>query len=274
MMSNNRNEFISDFQPYTDRFGMIQDKTDGAIGVTSGNGNLYTAHYILAASDNSFLDKLTKERLIRMYSANEREPGLMMRAPDNRNGHNAHDDLIGCASASRLIDDGKLAKRIFDYGNTTFPNKVDESEGPDHKKTVLNRKLFPILCTLFKGQIKWCWNNIRPKEFHVTSWLFRRSDVIAVLELVAYKKTSVFRYLFLTIMMGTILFQNKDTDHNAFILRYHMARAIDGINWYSSLLAGIVRNKVNKEWGSIGNVIGAYYQNEEHPAVKWLKNSK
>lgn len=269
-----RKEFNQDFALYTDRFKMIQDKSDGQMGLTSGNGNLYTAHYILAALDNGYLDNKTKSLLKSVYASNERESGLMMRAPDNRNGHNAHDDLIGCATASRFIDDGELARRIINYGRIKYPSKVDTSEGPNHKKTKLNKRLYPIVWALSLGKIKWNWNNINPQTFHVSSWLFRRSDVIATLELVAYGKTSFFRMLYLIVMLGFVIFENENSNHNSFILRYQMARAIEGKGPVCNFLSRLVRNRMVKYYGNFGNLIGAYFVNNAHPLYKWLQNSK
>lgn len=269
-----KKQFNEDFVLYTDKYKMIQDKSDGQKGITSGNGNLYTAHYILAAVDNGYLDNKIKSSLKKIYKNNEREPGLMMRAPDNRNGHNAHDDLIGCATASRFIDNGDLARRIINYGLVNHPTKADESEGKDHSKTKLNKQLFPFVWALSLGKIKWNWNNINPKTFHVSSWLFRRSDVIATLELVGYGKTSFFRMLYLTVMLGLVVFESEKSSHNSFILRYQMARAIDGLGPFCNFLSRLVRKRMVKYYGNFGNLIGEYFVNKNHPLSKWLANSK
>lgn len=107
---------IEQFQNWTDKYGMMQDNPNG---LSTGNGNLFTAHYVFGLSQNGLLTDEAKDRLNQVFRNNFREPGLLMRTPNNEVGYQAHDDFVGMFGADAILnpESREFTRAAYDYGH-------------------------------------------------------------------------------------------------------------------------------------------------------------
>lgn len=271
---NNMNIY-EDYKVYRDRFGLSQPIIDdGRPYGVSGNGLIYTSAYILALVDNNAMTEEEKQRLLQVYLSCQHPnyPGLFFRTPGNNTNYNSYDDLLGVVLASKYLDNGLMAEDVYLHGlRKSF--RIDESEGVDHSKVKLSRKIFPIL-NLFGNGVRNVWNTIKPLEFRIDTWLGRRLDVIAVIRMAANRPVGLFHWLYWAINMLGVYFQDRTSNHNAFILRYTMARAVDHYGFMTKLICKLFYKRFRSIWGSLAEVKVAYFNNPEHPDGIWLRNTK
>lgn len=265
-----------DYKVYKDKFGLNQNVTDNGdeYGV-SGNGLLYTTGYILALVDNNALNRDEVIRLLNVYQSCQvpGESGLYHRTPTKVKDYNSLDDIFGVLLASKYLDDGLMAKFIYSRGQMIV-NEVDESEGLDHPVVKLSNKVFPLLKLLTLNKVKWNYNNVNPTKFRMNTWLGRRFDVVAVIQMAANKPVNFFYWIYWAITMLMIYTQDRKSNHNAFILRYTAARAVEGYGFMTNLVIKLFKKRFIKIWNSLGEVKAAYYNNPEHPDSIYLKNTK
>lgn len=103
---------LSAWQPYTDKFGLVQPDTTGG---TSGNGIRFTCEAIAASSEAS-QNTAWWEAVLKC----EQEPGLLQRFPGCMEQETGPDDYLPAASVSCLLENGALARRIYSYGKRHF----------------------------------------------------------------------------------------------------------------------------------------------------------
>lgn len=106
---------LRDFLPgYQDPFGIMQDRNH----VVDGNALLYTGTMLVLLSDEEDFpnvdDRLTFARAI---AEAEIQPGLLMKYSKPAD-QESHDDYVGMAAASALIDNGNFAKRVLRFGRS------------------------------------------------------------------------------------------------------------------------------------------------------------
>lgn len=265
-----------DYKPYMDRWELVQPAPDdGRPFGMSGNGLLYTSSYILALVDNSALTSQEKIRLLNVYQSCQvpNEIGLYHRTPTKVKDFNSFDDLLGVLLASKYLDDGFMARRIYDRGQMIV-SEVDESEGLDHPTVKLSKKILPILKFLTFNKVKWNYNNVNPDKFRVNTWLGRRIDVIATIQMAAKKRVNPIYWTYWMFTMLSAYLQGEKSDHNAFKLRYTSCRAIEGYGFFTDLTCRLFYARLRKVHGSLGELNVKYFNNPEHPDGKWLRNTR
>lgn len=263
------NEVDPKFQEWTDIYGMM---TDNSQGNSTGNGNLFTAHYAFGLSANGLLEH-DKERLTQVYLNNFREAGLLNRKPGANDWYQAHDDIVGLMGADALMNpdrkDRLLTRAVYEYGQGSAQG-IDSNE-KDPKKIKLNSQLYPALMILGLGKIRWVWNNVQPKKFHVSSWLGRRMEIIATMQMSLGIAPNPFVWAYWAATMMQLVLKPKKDYIDGYTLRFHSALAVEGYGPVSNVICKLVRNALNRDHGDLGQLLGSYFNKPEHPIVELCK---
>lgn len=233
-------EIINDFKQYEDEFGMINPD----IGHTSGNGNYYTAHYVLVLAQQKNIDLVDmSEEFLRLrciYKKNIMDNGILMRNPLNQWGKQGPDDYFGIALAAYVMSLPCMIRPIIEYGRSTFPHYV--------------------------------FNNIEPKKITGSAWMGRRRDLIGCLKIAAYMKPSLFDKI---ILLGGIFISSfdKKEDFNGWLLNYTKVKICEDKGWLFKMVCKKWKKNANKHFKTIGEMYACYFNNHKHPLVKWNNKS-
>jgi len=248
---------------------MTLDNDKGDVG---GNGNLFTAHYVAGLVSKKSMTDNERARILQVYENNFRFPGVLMRAPSKPDDRNAHDDIVGVMSAdAQLNPDPRyraLTRAVYEHGKNNYCDGIDKT---DTDRISQNTTVFKILKVLFLGKVRWTWNNVVPNKFHVSSWLQRRMEVMATMQMSLRERVNVIYWLYWAIVMYGWARAEKDNREDDDILRYHLAVASQGYGWLTNKICAKVRKKIVKD-GGLGYILGDYFQKPNHPLVKLLKD--
>lgn len=258
-----------DYKPYTDKFGLVQPEAGSPAG-TSGNGLLYTAQAVVAYHDNDDLTQLKALAFDTVFTMCEKQPGLMMRAPQGKDDQEGPDDYVGCGLFSSYADDGELAKRILSYGDVrciTFDPLAE-----DASKRTLSKIVYYTLRILNLGRgIRYVYNNVDPGKFTLSSWLGRQPALIAHLKIAAGITPTLLERL--VWCAGLWVAPSKD-NHDAWILSWCRVRSWRKRGILEKLSVWMWERKFKKIWGNPGDLLAAYFNNPNHPNAVYLKGSE
>ena len=265
---------LPQFQDWTDENGMM---TDNNQGYSTGNGMLFMAHYAFALHANGLLggDEIT--RMIAVYKTCQREPGLYNRLPGANNWYQAHDDLIGLMGAEAVMcpnhADRLLTKELYNYGQNTDIYAADTSDS-NLTKTKWNKILFGVFKGLSLlnpfgfGKIKYVWNNVRPGKFHTNSWLGRRMEVIATMQMASGSFVNPIFWTYWCASMLLLVYGKKNPSYqDGYTLRFHSAVACQGRGIVTDWICKKVREEILKTYGGFGEMLLSYFNQPTHPIV-------
>lgn len=259
---------LPEFQPWTDEYGMTLDNDKGDVG---GNGMVFTAHYVTGLVTKGISNN-EKQRILQVYRNNFRFPGVLMRAPSKPDDREAHDDIIGLMSADAQLNpdpkDRALTRAIYEHGKNNYCDGIDET---DQEKLGLNQWVFKALKGLFMGKVRWVWNNVIPNKFHVSSWLQRRMEMMATMQMCLQEQVNPLYWLYWASIM--LYWAKSKADAREGLLNFHMAMACQGYGFLTNYVCAQVRNKMTAS-GGLGVVVGDYFNNPKHPLVNLLNNIK
>lgn len=265
---------LPEFQDWTDKFGLMQDNSNQS---TTGNGVLFTAHYVYGLCINNILSPEERGRLLQVLSSCVKPEGILMRSPDNGGGYQAHDDLVGLMASEALMcpdkKDRKITKKIYEYGKTAKIKGKDPTE-PDPKKISIHRWLYPLLKILGVGKIWYVWNNVNPGTFHVSSWLQRRMEVVATMQMQQNRwYVNPFYWTYWLISMLSLVVKPNKEYRDGYTLRFHSALACQGFGPITNWVCKKVRRAIVRDFGGFGQVLDAYFGNSKaHPIGKLCKD--
>lgn len=254
---------LPEFQHWTDEFGMIIDTYDG---MSSGNGILFTCHYIWGLKEKGLLNDQERQRLIQVLRNNFIQPGLMTRGPAKLGDYEAYDDYIGIMGIDAMLG-SNFVQEIYQYGKDVRCDDYDLTDDP--KKGALNKMIFSALNFFKFGRVNWVWNNKNPGKFNTPSWFGYRPDVTGTLIMARKKLINPIHWIYWAIYMLSLGLVKKDS-HDAYILRTHMANACSGYGWLTEKICKYVHNKVKNDYIDFGKLLGAYFNKPEHPLVQLL----
>jgi hypothetical protein len=261
---------LPEFQPWTDEYGMTLDNDKGDVG---GNGCLFTAHYVTGLVKNGITPN-EKERIMQVYRNNFKFPGVLMRAPSKPDDREAHDDIVGLMSADAQLNpdpkDRSLTRAVYEAGKHNYCDGVDET---DQEKLAFNKSLYGLLKVLFLGKVRWTWNNVVQNKFHASSWLQRRMEMMATMQMSLQEQVNPVYWLYWAFVMYGWAKSSKDDHQDDDILRYHMAMASQGYGFLTNYICRAVREKVVAD-GGLGAILGQYFDKPNHPLVNLLKDIK
>jgi hypothetical protein len=259
---------LPEFQEWTDRYGMMQDNDRGE---TTGNGNLFTAHYAFGLYANDLLTDEEKDRIEGVFLNNYRLHGLLMRSPTAYDSYQAHDDIIGLMSADALInpETRDLTKAVYEYG-LTYVNGLDDKE-KDPPKIEMNKWAYFALKLLTGNKVRWVWNTVQPGKFHVASWLGRRLEMLATMQMALRLRVNPFCWLYWALsILKNYYFPNWEY-RDGYTLPFHSAIASQGYGPLTDWVCKKARESVRKDYTDFGNLLGHYFAKFHHPIVKLCK---
>jgi hypothetical protein len=230
--------YIDEFTPYKDQYGMYQLQRDGAVGIPTQNGQLFTMEQLIVILEDPTLSDWRRsaelDRLRKVYDSLEPLPGLSRRTPDSLEG-NSMDNNGAHLVFSGVFDEGKFAKRMVDQGEKVVCDGIDLYQDPE-----TNIKYFRLaqLITVFQVwdrptmwwswaksgfKPKFFWNNTRPTEFSIWGWYGRSFGFLGEMDRAAGRHTSMVRWF--GILIGQFLGHYADLGNMD-------ARKLPYVGWY------------------------------------------
>lgn len=261
---------LPEFQAWTDQWGLIQDNNQG---ITTGNGILYTAHYLYGLKQKKLLTDAELARIVAVFASCAVQPGLYKRAPQGKDGDfETHDDLLGIMGAEAAVYPDRsqraLTKALVGYGENIRANELDTT---DTNATRLKQSKWALLAMkILMIPRKYVWNNKNPGTFDVGAYLGYRRDVIATMKLATQKWMNPLDWLYWACFM--LLSSTKD--NSGCVLRLHMASAAEGFGPLTNWVCDRARDKIFKAFPDFGQLLSAYFANPQHPLVNLLKDIK
>lgn len=253
---------LPDFQPYTDEFGLI---TDNSQGNPSGNGLLFTAHYIVGLVEKGLLTQVEGHRLSTVFASCEKAPGLFIRDPI-QTGYETQDDLIGIMGCEAKLNSVKkdriLTQSIYNYGYSSNADELDPTDS-----TSLSKWALRILNLIPGMKNRWVYNPVSPNKFSISAWLGYRRDVIATIKMAAGQGINPFDWLYWCISM---LLLNDNSSNNAYILAMHSCWAVKGYGWFTDWVISKVQQRMKEKYGDFGKLLASYFVDQNHPLIKLL----
>lgn len=259
---------LPDFQPWTDSWGLMQDNDQGG---TTGNGVLFTAHYVYGLYLNDLITSSEKDRLLKVLESCMLPEGILMRTPDNAISWQAHDDYCGFLGAEAMLrprGDRLLTEKLYEYGTTADILGPDFEEN-NPKNTKLNKIAYYALKIIGLGKIKYAWNNIRPGRLHVATWLGRRIEMIATMKMSIDKFVNPIAWLYWAYFMLQGYISGFDKiSQDGYTTRLHMAKAAQGYGTLTDWVCYLYLKQLKTHYGSLGAVLSDYFGKPHHPIVK------
>lgn len=255
---------LPEFQEWTDQYGMI---TNNNQGLSTDNGNLFTAHYVYGLFATKQITDQEKQRILNVYAANFMQSGLLCRTPNFPGSRQAQDDITGLMGAEALLEPTHrvLTRSIYNYGLKSAQG-IDSTE-PFQKPQHYQYWLIKIL-TL--GSCRWVWNNIQLGKFDNASWLGRFPAFIATMQMSLMEKVNSFSWL---VWAGTSLYSawyGDASGNNGDCLILHSAIACQGYGFFTDLICEEIHKGIARKYGSVGGLMQAYFADSSHPLVKLL----
>jgi hypothetical protein len=254
------------FQPYTDEFGMI---TNSNQGITSGNGNLYTAYYIFGLHFNKLLPQ-EQERLVQVYKNNFMEPGLLCRSPQFPGSRQTQDDYFGVVLADSFLnpETRDFTKQIFAYAQA---GKCSGIDAQDTQNATWNKILYYPFKILGLGKVKYLFNNIAPGQFSLASWLGRFSNLSATLELASKRWPNPLQWIW---WVSWILSSWVSNDNGGDLLRWCSCMGVEGRGFIANFVCKLFYKKIDKKYGSLSGLMASYFTDPANPLPAFLANIK
>lgn len=258
---------LPEFQDWTDQYGMIQDNPSGN---STGNGNLFTAHYVYGIVAKKLISDQEKARIIQVFLNNFIQSGLLCRVPSFPGDREAQDDIIGVMGAEALmcpnVEDRKLTKALYEYGKISA-NGIDETD-----KSSKQSISYWAIRMLTLGRCRWVWNNISPGKFNIFSWLGRFPNLMATMQMSQRKLVNPFFWFYWAVTMLWLGFGFADkTYRDGYTLRMHSALACQGYGPVTNWICSRIGKAIQRDYGDVGGLISAYFNNPNHPLVQLLK---
>lgn len=264
---------LPEFQDWTDKYGLMQDNAQQG---STGNGVLFTAHYVFGLYASNLMTDKEKARLLNVFASCVQQAGILMRTPMNEGGYQAHDDLVGLMSAEAMMVPNKadrhITRAIYEYGKSNAIHGIDETES-DPKKIEMHKWMYPLLKVLGLGKIWYCWNNLNPGKFHVAGWLQRRMEVMATMQMQQNKwYVNPFYWAYWAVSMIQLVWKPNPGYRDGYTLRFHSAVAVQGFGPITNWICKKVRAVVVRDFGGFGECLDAYFTPEKgHPVAKLCK---
>jgi len=269
-------QIIEDFKKYRDQYGLNQIESKDGVGVTTQNGTLFTAQYIIclynALKEKSMHEDATPlieeiERVKRVFVSCEVEPGMSIRYPNDKE-FDSMDNNSALLVFSAMFDGGRYARDMRYIGLNVNCVGYDTTQLAEQ-----NKKFYPLAKILGCGSPKNYWNNNTENLFCFFGWYGRSPGFMGLIDICATGKTTPFRHL--ALLVGQFLGCNDDPQNTD-------ARTMSYIIWQLLKNKSIVHKFLYKVWLNIllkyypngmKDVYEIYYNrfgtNPNHPLVKY-----
>lgn len=211
----------------------------------SDNGVMFTSEYYIHLKDNKELDELDLSNYEAVIKSCSVEPGLIARAPGDKQGGPPPDDLYAIAAASKTLGMPSIAKSIVDYGERN--NWVFNADRPGNPH----------------------WGDGRDFE----AWLGRQPSLVCALKAAAGSPLPGWLKLVTAAIIATSCAGVKKDDSDARRLAFHLVRAVEGSGGILDWACNVWWNRLRRDYGDEGmrGVALLYYQGD-HPYRRYWRN--
>ena len=255
---------LSQFQPYTDKYGMI---TNNPQGNYTDNGNLFTAHYVYGLVSTNQINNKEVERILNVYANNFSQPGILCRTPQFPGNRQAQDDVYGLMSVEALISPNHrfMTRSIYEYGKLS-------AEGIDSTEPFqgAQKRFYWAVKALTLGSCRWVWNNIEPGKFDIASWLGRFPAFLAVMQMSLRESVNPFFWCYWATSCLWSSWFGDSNGNNGDCLMIHGANAAKGYGKITDWICNQVHKGIKRKYGSAGGLMAEYFQDPKHPLVALL----
>ena len=158
---------FDEFKLYRDKYGLNSISQTNGVGDTSQNGTLFTMQYLICLQKNASSNIVHEEieRLKEVYKSCEASKGLSRRHPDS-DEIDSMDNQSAILAFSALYDNGRYAKDMVEYGESTRCEELDLTEKAEETK-----KWYKWAKVLNLGRApNHCWNVKHPGKFNIRAW--------------------------------------------------------------------------------------------------------
>jgi hypothetical protein len=257
---------LSQFQSWTDQYGMICNNNQGN---SSGNGNLWTAHYVYGIVATNQISDNERRRLLQIYANNFSEPGILCRTPVFPGDRQAQDDYYGLMSAEALLEPTHrfMTRTIYEYGKKSASG-IDSTEPAQGAQ----KRAFWAIKVLTLGRCRWVWNNVQPDRFDETSWLGRFPAFLATMQMSLREDVNLFFWTYWAVSNLWNAWFGSSSDNNGDCLALHSAIASQGYGPITNWICRQVHSGIERKYGSAGGLMFEYFQNPRHPLIALLKD--
>ena len=258
---------LPQFQTWTDQYGMI---TNNNQGLSTGNGNLFTSHYVYGLHTTNQLTSKEKTRILNVYGNNFSQSGILCRTPNFPGDRQAQDDIFGLMGAEALISPNlrALTRSIYEYGKKSAQG-IDSTEPAQGAQM----RAYWAIKILTLGRCRWVWNNIQPGKFDETSWLGRFPCLLAVMQMSLRERVNPFNWIWWTISSLYGAWFGNSSNNNGDCLAMQGAIAVQGYGPASNWVCKQIHNGIKRKYGNAGVLMADYFDNPQHPLAQLLNNS-
>lgn len=254
---------IEDFYPYRDIYGLIQFDP-GCPSVTSDNGSLLTLEYLFLLSDQQKKAEIPRIKIVFKNLERSTENGAVTLRYPGCERTDSMDNATALVVFSYLFDEARLAKLLFNHGESTVAESIDTFQ--DQTRSL---GFYPYAWIANGFKIPRRFYNTRPTQWSIQSWWGRSPGFMAVLEIAATGKTSLFRTVALLIgQFIPILFQKRE-DTSDKKLTYIVWQLLKTKNLFWLFLYKIWCVILVKKYSGGMKDIYEIYFGKEHPITKY-----
>jgi hypothetical protein len=226
---------VPHFKAWSDSFGMV---TDNDKKRSTGNGNSYTASYVLILHRHGRLSENESDRIRKVFHANEdqRTTGVLYRTPIKTKEKTSPEEYQGALIVDLYIGTG-FARRFLD-------------------------------------RLKSDGGIVRGPEQPPGMWAFmsRRQDLVALAQTVIGQKVPFWRKLWVgtTIWLSTRRSRIRHSDDH--ILAWQLGYCLKSISGFVRLSDSLRRRNIMKNYPhGLGEILHRRYGwSLDHPSVRWL----
>jgi hypothetical protein len=258
---------LTQFKPYADKYGMI---TNNNQGLSTDNGNLFTAHYVYGLVSTNQTNDEEKQRILQVYKNNFLQPGILCRTPQFPGNRQAQDDMYGLMGIEALLspNDRSMTASIYEYGAKSA-SQIDSTE----PFFGAQKRAYWAIRILTLGRCRWVWNNIEPGKFDEASWLGRFPAFLAVMQMSLRKFVNPFNWIWWCASSLNSAWYGDNSDNNGDCLILQGALAAQGYGPLTNWVCGQIHKGIARKYGSAGGLMESYFNDPNHPLVALLSKT-
>lgn len=255
-------KIISDFEPYKDEFGFV-----GLNGTnpsdTSDNGALFTLEYLLLLSKEELILELPQISQAYNSLLIRTDNGLVTRRFPGCERTDSMDNATAIILYDVLYASGTISKKIYSHGELTRARDIDSFQDLERSK-----KYYPLARALNLFREPRRFYNVRPYSWSIQSWWGRSPGFMALLEIAATGKTSVWGNF--ALLVGQFMPLLSDRDGTSPIkLAYATWQFLKDRNLLWGLAYGIWQKMLKRRYpGGIADVYKIYF-GKMHPLSRY-----
>ncbi len=235
-----------EIRPYVDGNGLVNcslNHGDGKRG--SDNGVCFTSEYYDLLADNGESTRFDVEEFRQTINRCSVLPGLVARAPGEKQGGPPPDDLYAIAAASRTLGCADVAEAIVKYGEST--NWVFNADNPGNPHQYGNND--------YEG------------------WLGRQPALICALKSAANRELPGWLKIVTAIVIATSNMYDELGNTNVRRIAYALVKSVEGQKGILAWASKVWWNRLRRDYGDEGmRAVAKIYYQDNHPFMRYWKN--